>query len=172
MLSTDTSIGRGTFKDKINRTSTASKLACGTLASTCAMVRSPRGCLRRDLRKRCKGSGKSSSTLGVQPVAQGMRAGELNNAAQAMLVTTNAGTLLAQQALSSEVFGPVRWWCGRKIWMHCWPEHAKTTLQLTNLPLADTARYDRLRPTHNDNQEGHSCLNPDAMCKAKSRPCA
>lgn len=23
------------------------------------------------------------------------------------------------------------------------PEHAKTTLQLTNLPLADTARYDR-----------------------------
>ena len=32
------------------------------------------------------------------------------------------------------------------------PEHAKTTLQLTNLPLADTARYDRLRPTHNDNQ--------------------
>lgn len=32
------------------------------------------------------------------------------------------------------------------------PEHARTTLQLTNLPLADTARYDRLRPTHNDNQ--------------------
>ena len=30
--------------------------------------------------------------------------------------------------------------------------HAKTTLQLTELPLADTARYDRLRPTHNDNQ--------------------
>jgi hypothetical protein len=26
-------------------------------------------------------------------------------------------------------------------------------LQLTKLPLADTTRYDRLRPTHNDNQE-------------------
>ena len=32
------------------------------------------------------------------------------------------------------------------------PEHAITTSQLTNLPLADSARYDRLRPTHNDNQ--------------------
>lgn len=32
------------------------------------------------------------------------------------------------------------------------PEHAQTTLQLTHLPLADTARYDRLRPTHNETQ--------------------
>jgi hypothetical protein len=32
------------------------------------------------------------------------------------------------------------------------PEHAQTMLQLTNLPIADTARYDRLRPTHNDGQ--------------------
>jgi hypothetical protein len=32
------------------------------------------------------------------------------------------------------------------------PEHAQTDLQLTHLPIADTARYDRLRPTHNDDQ--------------------
>ena len=32
------------------------------------------------------------------------------------------------------------------------PEHAQTALQLTHLPIADTARYDRLRPTHNDDQ--------------------
>lgn len=30
------------------------------------------------------------------------------------------------------------------------PEQAKTSLQLTRQPLADTARYDRLRPTHQD----------------------
>ena len=32
------------------------------------------------------------------------------------------------------------------------PEQAQTALQLTHLPIADTARYDRLRPTHNDDQ--------------------
>ena len=32
------------------------------------------------------------------------------------------------------------------------PEHAQTALQLTHLPIADTARYDRLRPTHRDDQ--------------------
>ena len=32
------------------------------------------------------------------------------------------------------------------------PEHAQTVLQLTHLPIADPARYDRLRPTHNDDQ--------------------
>lgn len=32
------------------------------------------------------------------------------------------------------------------------PEFAQTSLQLTHLPTADTARYDRLRPTHNDDQ--------------------
>ena len=32
------------------------------------------------------------------------------------------------------------------------PEYAQTSLQLTHLPTADTARYDRLRPTHNDDQ--------------------
>jgi transposase len=32
------------------------------------------------------------------------------------------------------------------------PEHAQTVLQLTQLPIADPARYDRLRPTHNDDQ--------------------
>lgn len=32
------------------------------------------------------------------------------------------------------------------------PEHAQTMLQLSHLPIADTARYDRLRPTHNDDQ--------------------
>jgi hypothetical protein len=32
------------------------------------------------------------------------------------------------------------------------PEHAQTSLQLTHLPLADTARYDSLRPTHHDDQ--------------------
>jgi hypothetical protein len=30
------------------------------------------------------------------------------------------------------------------------PEQAETSLQLTHQPLADTARYDRLRPTHQD----------------------
>jgi len=33
------------------------------------------------------------------------------------------------------------------------PEHAETTLQLNEPPRADTARYDRLRPTHQDGQE-------------------
>ena len=32
------------------------------------------------------------------------------------------------------------------------PEHAQTAIELTHLPIADTARYDRLRPTHNDDQ--------------------
>src|SRR5574343_221166 len=32
------------------------------------------------------------------------------------------------------------------------PEYAQTSIQLTQLPKADTARYDRLRPTHNDDQ--------------------
>ena len=32
------------------------------------------------------------------------------------------------------------------------PEQADSALQLTLQPLADTARYDRLRPTHNDDQ--------------------
>jgi transposase len=32
------------------------------------------------------------------------------------------------------------------------PQDAKTSLQLRHLPLADTARYDRLRPTHLDGQ--------------------
>ena len=32
------------------------------------------------------------------------------------------------------------------------PEQADSALQLTHQPLADTARYDRLRPTHNDDQ--------------------
>ena len=30
------------------------------------------------------------------------------------------------------------------------PQDAQTSLQLRHLPLADTARYDRLRPTHLD----------------------
>ena len=33
------------------------------------------------------------------------------------------------------------------------PEQAETTLQLSEPPRADTARYDRLRPTHQDGQE-------------------
>jgi len=33
------------------------------------------------------------------------------------------------------------------------PEHAQTALQLTVTPRADTARYDRLRPTHQDSLE-------------------
>ena len=33
------------------------------------------------------------------------------------------------------------------------PEQAHTTLQLSEPPRADTARYDRLRPTHQDGQE-------------------
>ena len=33
------------------------------------------------------------------------------------------------------------------------PEHAETALTLTHAPKADTARYDRLRPTHLDAQE-------------------
>jgi hypothetical protein len=33
------------------------------------------------------------------------------------------------------------------------PERAETTLQLSEPPRADTARYDRLRPTHQDGQE-------------------
>ena len=33
------------------------------------------------------------------------------------------------------------------------PEQAQTALQLTQAPKADTARYDRLRPTHLDDQE-------------------
>ena len=33
------------------------------------------------------------------------------------------------------------------------PEQAETALQLTEAPKADTARYDRLRPTHQDGQE-------------------
>ena len=31
-------------------------------------------------------------------------------------------------------------------------EHAETALQLTHLPIAESARYDRLRPTHHDDQ--------------------
>ena len=33
------------------------------------------------------------------------------------------------------------------------PEQAETALQLTHVPRADTARYDRLRPTHQDDLE-------------------
>ena len=33
------------------------------------------------------------------------------------------------------------------------PEQAETALQLTHTPRADTARYDRLRPTHQDSLE-------------------
>ena len=33
------------------------------------------------------------------------------------------------------------------------PMQAETALQLTLAPKADTARYDRLRPTHLDDQE-------------------
>ena len=33
------------------------------------------------------------------------------------------------------------------------PEQAETALQLTLVPKADTARYDRLRPTGHDGQE-------------------
>jgi hypothetical protein len=33
------------------------------------------------------------------------------------------------------------------------PEQAQTHLKLTLIPRADTARYDRLRPTHQDGQE-------------------
>jgi hypothetical protein len=33
------------------------------------------------------------------------------------------------------------------------PAQAETSLQLTQVPVADTARYDRLRPTHLDGQE-------------------
>ena len=33
------------------------------------------------------------------------------------------------------------------------PEQAETALQLTQAPKADTARYDRLRPTHQDGLE-------------------
>jgi hypothetical protein len=33
------------------------------------------------------------------------------------------------------------------------PEQAQTSLQLNEAPRADTARYDRLRPTHQDGQE-------------------
>jgi hypothetical protein len=33
------------------------------------------------------------------------------------------------------------------------PQQAETALQLTLTPKADTARYDRLRPTHLDGQE-------------------
>lgn len=33
------------------------------------------------------------------------------------------------------------------------PEQAETTAQLTHVPKADTARYDRLRPTQQDGQE-------------------
>ena len=34
------------------------------------------------------------------------------------------------------------------------PAQAQTSLQLTQAPKADTARYDRLRPTHQDNLGG------------------
>ncbi len=47
-----------------------------------------------------------AATPGVQPVAQGQAAGELHNAAQAALFTTDASHFMAQHALSSEVFGP------------------------------------------------------------------
>ena len=33
------------------------------------------------------------------------------------------------------------------------PQQAETALQLTHAPKADTARYDRLRPTHQDGLE-------------------
>lgn len=33
------------------------------------------------------------------------------------------------------------------------PEQAQTSLRLSQVPVADTARYDRLRPTHLDGQE-------------------
>ena len=33
------------------------------------------------------------------------------------------------------------------------PEQAQTDLKLTLIPRADTARYDRLRPTHQDGLE-------------------
>jgi len=37
------------------------------------------------------------------------------------------------------------------------PEQAETSLRLSQVPVADTARYDRLRPTHLDGQEvGHA----------------
>ena len=37
------------------------------------------------------------------------------------------------------------------------PEQAETSLRLSEVPVADTARYDRLRPTHLDGQEvGHA----------------
>lgn len=34
------------------------------------------------------------------------------------------------------------------------PAQAQTSLQLTQAPKADTARYDRLRPTHQDHLGG------------------
>ena len=49
---------------------------------------------------------KMVATPGVQQAAQGKAAGDLHNAAQALLFTTDARTWLAQHALSSEVFGP------------------------------------------------------------------
>jgi len=54
----------------------------------------------------CDGVEKMAATPGVQEVAQGQAAGGLHNAARAVLFTTDARTLLAQHALSSEVFGP------------------------------------------------------------------
>ena len=41
------------------------------------------------------------------------------------------------------------------------PEQAETALKLTQVPRADTARYDRLRPTHQDGLEvSHACSTP------------
>lgn len=54
----------------------------------------------------CSGVETMAATPGVQPVAQGMGAGVLHNAAQARLFLTEARTLLAEPALSAEVFGP------------------------------------------------------------------
>ncbi len=54
----------------------------------------------------CSGVEKMAATPGVQRVAEGQPVGDQHNAAQAALFTTDAGTLLAQESLSSEVFGP------------------------------------------------------------------
>ncbi len=54
----------------------------------------------------CSGVEAVAATPGVQRVADGQAAGELHNAAQAALFTTDARHFMQQHALSSEVFGP------------------------------------------------------------------
>lgn len=52
------------------------------------------------------GTARMETIPGVQVAARGRRAGELKNAAEAVLFVTDAGTLLANSDLESEVFGP------------------------------------------------------------------